>query len=195
MLTGHNFTKNEHYKPIKYEKIFIHPNYIEYTGNNEYSTNDIALVKLTSKNKFKKSISRPCLPKKNAIIPQNSVCYITGFGASSKYDNEQIKRLREGKVTIKPDKACIKTLALTFYDPDTMMCAGKSKGTKANSCQGDSGGPLVCEGSFGNSKQTRWYLFGITSFGALDCSSYTTSVYTKVSNYVEWVIETINNNR
>ena len=68
-----------------------------------------------------------------------------------------------------------------------MMCAGRAKGSKANSCQGDSGGPLVCEGSFGESSEERWYLFGITSFGAFDCSSYTSSVYTKVSTYIDWV--------
>ena len=80
-------------------------------------------------------------------------------------------------------------MSLSFYDSDTMICAGRARGVKANSCQGDSGGPLVCEGSFGESKQEQWYLFGITSFGALDCSSYTSSVYTKVSTYVDWIVE------
>jgi len=72
-----------------------------------------------------------------------------------------------------------------------MMCAGRAKGSKANSCQGDSGGPLVCEGSFGETRDEQWYLFGITSFGAFDCSSYTSSVYTKVSTYVNWITSTI----
>ena len=59
-----------------------------------------------------------------------------------------------------------------------------------NFSQGDSGGPLVCEGTFdGNS--TSWYLFGITSFGALDCDAYSNSVYTRVSNFVNWIHQTV----
>lgn len=88
------------------------------------------------------------MPKQNAIIPPNSICYITGFGATNKHDNEQIKRIKEGKVAIKQDKICIRSLSLGFYDTETMICAGRAKGVKANSCQGDSGGPLVCQGNF-----------------------------------------------
>ncbi len=120
---------------------------MEYTGNQEYSTNDIALIKLAPNSRFKKVLGRPCLPKQDAIIPPNSICYITGYGATSKFDNESIKRLKEGKVAIKQDRVCIRSLGLGYYDPVTMICAGRaSKSTRANSCQGDSGGPLVCEG-------------------------------------------------
>jgi secreted trypsin-like serine protease len=188
LLAGHNFTKNDNYKLVKYEKIYIHPKYVEYSGTHEFSTNDIALIKLSVNHRFRKNVVRPCLPKKNAVIPLNSICYITGFGATNKNDIEQIKRIKEGKVAIKHDKICIRTLSLNVYDPETMMCAGRARGFRANSCQGDSGGPLVCEGNFGG-KQNQWYLFGITSFGALDCASYTSSVYTKVSTYVDWIYD------
>jgi secreted trypsin-like serine protease len=192
LLNGHNYTKHDNYKLIKYERIVIHPKYKEYSGNHEFSTNDIALIKLTSSNRIKKTYGRPCLPMQGAIIPPNSICYITGYGANNKNDNEQIKRIKEGKVAIKMDKVCIKSLSLNYYDNSTMICAGRaSKSTKANSCQGDSGGPLVCEGSFGDSKHEQWFLFGITSFGALDCSSYHNSVYTKVGTYVNWIYETM----
>ena len=148
LLNGFNYTKSDNYKQVEYVSVFIHPQYKEYSGTHEFSTNDIALIKLSSKHKFKSwpLISKPCLPKQNAIIPPNSICYITGFGASNKNDNEQIKRIKEGKVAIKQDKICIRSLSLTFYDADTMICAGRARGVKANSCQGDSGGPLVCEG-------------------------------------------------
>ncbi|CAF0834529.1 unnamed protein product [Brachionus calyciflorus] len=195
ILNGHNTTLNDNYKLIKYDEIIKHPNYREYTGNHEFSTNDIALVKISNSYRFLKSLPRPCLPKQNSIIPANSICYITGFGASDRFDTQPVKRLKEGKVAIKYDKICIKSLSLPYYDNDTMICAGRAKGSKANSCQGDSGGPLVCEGSFGDSKQERWYLFGITSFGALDCTSFSSSVYTKVSSYVDWINETIRRKR
>ena len=195
LLSGQNFTRNDNYKLVKYEKILIHPSYIEYSGTHEFSTNDIALIKLSDEHAFEKSITRPCLPKKNGIIPVHSLCYITGFGATNKYDYEPVKRIREGKVAIKHDKICIKSLSLSVYDSDTMMCAGRARGIRANSCQGDSGGPLVCEGNFGDSTKNQWYIFGITSFGALDCSSYTSSVYTKVSTFVDWIHTSIQANK
>ncbi len=33
LLSGQNFTKNDNYKLVNYEKIILHPNYIEYSGN------------------------------------------------------------------------------------------------------------------------------------------------------------------
>ena len=77
-----------------------------------------------------------CLPQKDAILPLNSVCYITGYGATSKADTEQVKRIREGRVTIKDDKVCVKSLSLDYFDSGSMICAGKSKLNRANSCQG-----------------------------------------------------------
>lgn len=143
LLNGHNYTKHDNYKLIKYDRIIIHPKYKEFSGSHEFSTNDIALIKLSSANRFKKVYGRPCLPKQDATIPPNSICYITGYGANHKSDNEQIKRIKEGKVAIKLDKICIKSLSLSYYDNNTMICAGRaSKTVKANSCQGDSGGPL-----------------------------------------------------
>lgn len=78
LLNGHNFTVYDNYKLIRYERIVIHPDYYEYSGSHEYSTNDVALVKLAHENRFDRSIPKPCLPKQDSIIPINSICYITG---------------------------------------------------------------------------------------------------------------------
>ena len=84
-----------------------------------------------------------------------------------------------------------------------MLCAGKTKYIRANTCSGDSGGelnlkkfnfkgsdieylgPLVCEGNYDLSGSSKWFIFGITSYGAIDCAK--ASVYTKVINYVKWI--------
>jgi hypothetical protein len=136
LLVGQNVTNKANYQEIEYDKIIIHPDYEEIMGTHEYSTNDIALIKLNVKFRIRSRVIPLCLPHKDAILPLNSVCYITGYGATSKLDTEQVKRIREGRVTIKDDRVCVKTLSLDYFDSSSMICAGKSKFNRANSCQG-----------------------------------------------------------
>ena len=140
LLHDQNITKKQHYKEIKYDNIYLHPDYEEHISVNEYSTNDIALVKLNSRYRLKGRVMPICLPEQNTVLPVNSMCHITGFGATDRDDRDIVKRLKEGKIAIKQDATCIRTLQLDFYDSNTMMCAGKTKYNRANSCQGDSGG-------------------------------------------------------
>lgn len=62
-----------------------------------------------------------------------------------------------------------------------MICAGYLNGGK-DSCEGDSGGPLNCHGT----------LCGIVSWGSNTCAAkYKAGVYTRVSNYVYWILKTM----
>lgn len=181
---------------MNHEKIIIHPSFSELNEWHEYSTNDIALVKLTDADAFSSKIPKPCLPQQNHDLPFNSVCYITGFGALNANDNGVIKFIRDGRVETKKDEICIKTLGLSYYDTKTMICVGRAKESTANSCRGDSGAPLICKNIYGSTAkgEEKFYLYGITSFGAFNCKTYTSSVYTRVSTYVDWIKSTMDSN-
>jgi secreted trypsin-like serine protease len=63
-------------------------------------------------------------------------------------------------------------------------CAGGSSG---NACMGDSGGPLVLQ-----VKDKMPLLVGIVSFGTFECGSFSTpSVFSDVSCYLDWILETV----
>ena len=54
-----------------------------------------------------------------------------------------------------------------------------------DSCQGDSGGPLVLRN--GNQEGEPWYLIGIVRFGTSNCGVGFPGIYTKVTNYLDWI--------
>ncbi|XP_010291958.1 PREDICTED: chymotrypsin-like protease CTRL-1, partial [Phaethon lepturus] len=64
----------------------------------------------------------------------------------------------------------------------SMLCAG---GVGASSCQGDSGGPLV----YKNGKV--WTLIGIVSWGNGNCNVRMPAVYTRVSQFRNWIDDII----
>jgi len=65
-----------------------------------------------------------------------------------------------------------------------MFCAGYLEGGK-DGCQGDSGGPLIC------AVENRPVLIGITSWGHGCAEVNSPGVWTKVSDYTNWIEENI----
>ena len=74
---------------------------------------------------------------------------------------------------------------------ETQLCAGGETGK--DSCSGDSGGGLFSDMNEGTDKiERKWEVVGIVSFGNSRCGSGTPGVYTKVSQYLDWIKETMN---
>ncbi|XP_040170265.1 uncharacterized protein LOC120904391 [Anopheles arabiensis] len=68
---------------------------------------------------------------------------------------------------------------------DHQLCAGDDK---TDACPGDSGGPLQVKLVKGN--RLIPFLVGVTSFGK-SCGSFLPGVYTKVSKFGAWIVETL----
>ena len=66
-----------------------------------------------------------------------------------------------------------------IYENKVMCVISKN----ASACFGDSGGPLVCK------ENGHWVLRGLASFGISKtaCPRGLPNMYTRVSNYVDWI--------
>ncbi|XP_067616857.1 uncharacterized protein [Eurosta solidaginis] len=73
----------------------------------------------------------------------------------------------------------------------SQLCA--QGGPMNDVCQGDSGGPLMDDGTSGLiNSDGRHSLLGIVAFGPTKCGmSNIPGVYTRVSSYLEWIMDTI----
>nr|XP_021326346.1 trypsin-3-like [Danio rerio] len=95
------------------------------------------------------------------------------------------RTLQQTVVPVVINSDCNNLLGATITD--NMMCAGLLQGGK-DTCQGDSGGPMVSQ------QCSVWVQSGIISKGH-DCGQpYEPGVYTRVSQYQNWIMSSINQN-
>ncbi|KAM9043476.1 tissue-type plasminogen activator [Megaptera novaeangliae] len=167
------------------EKYIVHKEFDDDTYNN-----DIALLQLKSDSLTcaleSNAVRTVCLPDAGLKLPDWTECELSGYGkheASSPFFSE---RLKEAHVRLYPSSRCTSQYLFNRTVTNNMLCAGdtRSGGDQANlhdACQGDSGGPLVCM------KDDHMTLVGIISWG-LGCGQKgIPGVYTKVTNYLDWV--------
>ncbi|KAB5553821.1 hypothetical protein PHYPO_G00043120 [Pangasianodon hypophthalmus] len=161
-------------------------NHQEY--NSETNDNDIALVQLSSSVNFTNYVMPVCLAASNSSFPGGTNVWVTGWGKiASSVNLPSPKTLQEVQVPIVSNSDCAKAYGSGSIT-DNMMCAGLTQGGK-DSCQGDSGGPLVV-----NINGT-WVQAGIVSFGNGCALPKIPGVYTRVSQYQDWINSKISNNQ
>jgi len=152
--------------------------------------NDIALIKLDRPVTFKKHIQPVCLPDKDELV-HDKTGYVTGWGRTMFKKSARPSILQQAEMNIISAEFCQLMFngqgrKETIYN-DTMFCAGTAKGG-IDSCQGDSGGPFVVPLNDDSSNQ-RYQLAGIVSWGIGCAKTGLPGVYTKVSNYIDWIEE------
>ncbi|XP_060637382.2 transmembrane protease serine 11E-like [Anolis sagrei] len=161
------------------QQIIIHEHYANSVISHEY---DIAVVKVSPPLQFTSAVHHVCLPEATQNFPENTTCYVTGYGALVD-DGPSVGELRQTEVKIISNDRCNRREVYNRAISPGMLCAGYLEGG-SDACQGDSGGPLVTSDSRGI-----WYLVGIVSWGAECARPNKPGVYTRVTYYRDWIFE------
>ncbi|KAM3936830.1 plasma kallikrein-like [Leptodactylus fuscus] len=156
------------------DQIIIHPGY---TGTE--SGNDIALLKLKTPIAYNDQQQAICLPPRRDSFVLPSMCWITGWGYTEESGTTS-DVLQKAEVPPKSQAECQQSYSEIITNK--VLCAGYKHG-QIDSCKGDSGGPLTCE------VDKKWYLIGITSWGEGCARPDKPGVYTKVTEYTEWIVK------
>jgi transmembrane serine protease 9 len=150
------------------EEVLDHASYDSGTHDN-----DIALVKLA------KPI--PNAPKvalyagADSLVGTNGT--VAGWGTTAE-NGQPSSLLLEVEVPFVTNKVCSDAYADDVPVTPNMLCAGAPG---KDSCQGDSGGPIAVSGA------GAWWQTGVVSFGIGCGRPAKYGVYTRVSEYREWI--------
>ncbi|XP_021712555.1 venom protease [Aedes aegypti] len=149
--------------------------------------NDIALLRLNDRVPITDFIRPICLPTDPAKTYVGTNGLVTGWG-TLKEDGKPSCILQEVEVPVISNDVCSsETNYTSSMITDNMMCAGYLGVGKKDSCQGDSGGPLVAE-----RPDKRYELIGVVSWGNGCARPYYPGVYTRVTQYLDWIKENSN---
>ncbi|XP_059413789.1 trypsin-like [Carassius carassius] len=162
-------------------RVINHPDYSDPTHDN-----DLALIQLSSSVTFSNYIRPVCLAADGSKFAAGSDSWVTGWGALQS-GGAAPDILQEVMIPIVSNSDCSNaygSLAIT----SNMICAGLLNQGGKDSCQGDSGGPLV------NRNNSLWIQSGIVSFGIGCADPKYPGVYTRVSQYQNWITSTIGSN-
>ncbi|KAF2899313.1 hypothetical protein ILUMI_06863 [Ignelater luminosus] len=162
---------------------FIHPDYKKPSGYN-----DIALLKLNRKAELNNFVRPACL-ETCSTVNFNYHPIATGWGRTAFLAETSTTLL---KVTLEyfthtecddAYKSISKRRLSKGIDDTSQVCAG-SRNESKDTCQGDSGGPLQI---VNKEPYCTYNIVGITSFGKACGFVNVPGVYTRVSNYIEWI--------
>uniref|UniRef100_A0A182QNH8 Peptidase S1 domain-containing protein n=1 Tax=Anopheles farauti TaxID=69004 RepID=A0A182QNH8_9DIPT len=181
---GNNRRRNDKFShaPVYYRK---EPNY-----RTEDSMEPVSSDANVPSTKFE-TTGEPNLATSKGAMPDTSQyvdCLATGWGKST-IDDELTDVLLQTRAPIQSSKKCEEAYGEFIKLHRGHLCAGNLDGT-GGTCVGDSGGPLQCR----ISKRGPWILVGITSFGSGCAFKNYPDVYTKISFYRQWIVDTIQNN-
>ncbi|XP_075273728.1 coagulation factor IX-like isoform X2 [Opisthocomus hoazin] len=164
---------------IAVERSWTHPHY----DSNDYN-GDIALLYLSSDVVFNEYAVPICLPSPNLatlLLEEGRIGTVSGWGATHAR-GPTLRFLMKVRLPIVNLQTCQRSMDRLITD--NMFCAGHHA-QATDACKGDSGGPFVV------SYHNTWFLLGIVSWGEGCAERGKYGVYTRVSNYIPWIKETV----
>ncbi|XP_073346771.1 vitamin K-dependent protein C [Pagrus major] len=158
-------------------EFFRHPNY-----NRRTVDNDIALLRLETPAPFSNYILPICLPGREmaerVLHLNGTLTVVTGWGKEDPNSNRYSSALNVIKIPLVDHDVCSHQMSHNISN--NVLCAG-ILGQSMDACEGDSGGPMV------TLYRDTWFLVGLVSWGEGCGMVDKLGIYTKVSNYNEWI--------
>ena len=139
---------------------------------------DIAMLKTSTQVTLNHDVYPACLPKQTECFRADSETWISGYGALA-YGGNNADSLQGVMLPLVAHSSC--TAVYGSISTQT-LCAGYSQGGM-DSCQGDSGGPMAAL------SENIWYFYGVVSFGYQCAVPGIPGVYTRVTSYVDWILQ------
>ncbi|XP_011211288.2 uncharacterized protein LOC105231596 isoform X1 [Bactrocera dorsalis] len=143
--------------------------------------NDIAILVLDKPVRKSKYVIPVCLPRAGRAPPKERLpgrrATVVGWGTTY-YGGKESTTQRQAELPIWRNEDCDRS----YFQPinENFVCAGYSDGG-VDACQGDSGGPLMMR------FESRWVQLGVVSFGNKCGEPGYPGVYTRVSQYLDWI--------
>uniref|UniRef100_A0A665UQW2 Vitamin K-dependent protein C n=1 Tax=Echeneis naucrates TaxID=173247 RepID=A0A665UQW2_ECHNA len=169
---------------LKVIKYFKHPDY-----NSRTVDNDIALLRLETPAPFSEYIIPICLPSRElaerVLHLNGTTTVVSGWGKDNLDSTQFSSALNVIKIPLVSHSVCAQKM--TNNISNNVLCAG-ILGQRMDACEGDSGGPMV------TLYRDTWFLVGLVSWGEGCGLEDKLGIYTKVSNYNEWMDRVQNTN-
>lgn len=157
--------------------IIPHPNYNPVTVDN-----DIGLLRLAAPVQYSTYIIPACLPSRGlaeGVLHLNgTTTYVTGWGKVNESDTRYSDAINVIKIPLVDHSTCRQ--AMVNNVTENVLCGGVL-GKVQDACEGDSGGPMMVQ------YRETWFLIGLVSWGEGCGHKDKLGIYTKVSNYLEWI--------
>lgn len=168
-------------------RILPHP---DYKCNKK--SNDVALLKTARQLRWSNDLQPACLPNSRTDDFSGTLATVAGWGFTHE-NREKGSRpnvLQKTEVTVVTNDQCnswYKSQGSKIKVISTQMCAGHEVGGR-DSCWADSGGPLMVKDD-----KRHVMVVGVVSTGSGCARPKMPGVYTRISRYTDWIVDSVNN--